>query len=108
MMCGSSGLLQHGERERCRQVGVGSDEPCVDAERVLERAPHVVTEQVVTEAREHSRAMTQSSARRGDVGGGAPDRLAERLDLAQRHPQLLGVEVDTDPAHREQLEVGHR
>ena len=42
-------LLQHGERERRPQRRVGSDEPSVDAERVLERAPHVVAEQIVAE-----------------------------------------------------------
>ena len=101
-------MLQLGEGERCPQVGVGADEAGVDAERVLERAAYVVTEQVVAEACEHGRAMTEPSARGRDVGRGTADRLAEGLDIAQRNVQLFGIEVDTDPANREELEVGHR
>ena len=43
----------------------------------------------------------------GHVGRAAAQVLAERLDLAQRDADLLRIDVDADPAHRDDVERGH-
>src|SRR5690606_21876192 len=60
---------------------------------------------------EHRRAVAEACRGDRDVRRRPPDRLAERADVAHRHAELLGVQVDRDPADRQQVErttvVGH-
>ena len=43
----------------------------------------------------------------GDVGRGPAEVLAERFDLAQRHADLLRIDVHADPPHRDHVKHGH-
>ena len=94
------------EDERRRKRGVRPDPSCVDPE-LRERAPHVHAETIVADLRDDGGAPPEARGGDRDVGGAATQGLRERADLRQRHTDLLGVQVDADTPHGDDLEVRH-
>jgi hypothetical protein len=79
----------------------------VDAEplqRLVDEAP----EGVVARAGDDSRAVTETRGGDRDVRRAAAEELAERRDVLEADADLLGVDVDPDAAHRDELVVGSR
>lgn len=75
----------------------------VDSEQV-EFVAYVSPERIVTDLGEHRCVMSEASRGYGHIGRGAADRLGERLWIDEPGAGLVGVEIDTDSADREELE----
>ena len=84
---------------------IGADKSRVDAE-LPQRLPHVQPKAVVAHLRDHGAPMAEPRRRDGDIRGAAAERFRERLDLRERHADLLGIEIDADATDRDQLKVG--
>src|SRR5690606_17251452 len=74
---------------------------------LLQRPAYVGTESVVPYLGDDGTAVAVASRGHGHVGGGATQVAVEPLDPIEGDPDLVGVEVDTDATHRDQL-VAHR
>ncbi len=94
--------IELAEDDGGRQVRIGADEARVHAE-ALDRRADVAVEHVVADARDQGDGAAEPGARDGDVRGGAADRLRERAHVGDR-AGLLGVDVDPDPPHRDEVE----
>ena len=79
------------------------DELRVDAER-LQLGDDVVAERIGADLRQHGAAMPEPGCRDGDVGRRSADRLDEALVVEPAGAGSVGVEVDADPADRQQVE----
>jgi len=90
------------ERERRAELRVRPDERWIDAE-AGKRLPHVVAEAVGPDLRHDRGASAETCGRDGDVGGRAAEHLPEGPDLREWDADLLWVEVDGDPPHRQHL-----
>ena len=95
------------ERDRRGEALDRRDVAVVDAE-AAQRVVQELAERVLARARDHGGAAAVAGGGDGDVGRAAAEVLAERLDLAQRDARLQRVDVDADPAHRQDVEhVAH-
>ena len=91
----------------CRRR-VRRHEPGVDTELLGERVPDVLAEPVVPDLREDGGTPPEPRRRDGDVRRAAADRLLEPARLGEARVQLLGVQVDTDAADGQHVELlGH-
>ena len=90
------------EHDRRAQRRVGADPPRVDAE-ALERLAHERAERVVADLGDDRGARAQAGGGDRHVGRAAAERLRERADVLERDAGLLRIEVDADPAHRDQV-----
>jgi hypothetical protein len=96
------------ERHRGGQVPDRGDETVVDAV-AAQRLVQEGAERVVAGAGDDGRAPPVPGRRHRDVGRAAAQVLGEALHLVQAHADLLGIQVNADPAHGENLErLGHR
>jgi hypothetical protein len=86
-----------------RQARHGGDVAVVDLEAV-QGVVQVFAEGVLAGAGDDRAAPTVAGRGHGHVGWAAPQVLAEAGDLAQRHPDLEGVDIDPDPSHRKDVE----
>ena len=91
------------EGHRGRQALDGGDEAIVDAE-AQQLAVHEPPEGVVPGAGDDGGAVAVPGASHGHVGGAATEELAERLDVLQPHPDLVGIDVDADPSDGQHVE----
>ena len=94
------------EDERGRKRGVGPDPSRVDPE-FGEGAPDVHPEPVVADLRDDRGPPPEARAGDRDIRGAAAERLRERADLGQGHADLLWIEVNADPSHRDDLGARH-
>ena len=92
------------EHDGSQQAVGGPDVGGVHAE-AGERLPDELPEAVGADLRQHGSTTPQPGSTDRHVGGGPTEVLGERRDVLER-PVLLGVDVDADPADREQVEVG--
>jgi hypothetical protein len=83
-----------------------SDARRIDAE-LRHRSARIDPERVVADLRDHARALSQPGRRNGDVGRAAPEHLAERAHVGKLDADLLGIEVDADASHREDVWGAH-
>ena len=92
------------ERDRRGQVRHRRHEAVVDTE-VPQRAVDVATERVVAGAGDDAGAAAVPGRGDGDVRRAAAEELAERRHVLETDADLLGVDVDTDAPHGQDLEV---
>ena len=90
-------LAEHDGRSQRR---VRPDARRVDPE-LVERSPRVDTERVVADLGDHACGVAQARRRDRDVGRAAAEHLPEGAHIGKRDADLLRIEVDADPAHRE-------
>ena len=91
------------EGHRGRQAGHGGHVAVVDPE-AAQSVVQVLAEGVLAGAGDDRAAPAVAGRGHGHVGRAAPQVLAEAGDLAQRHPDLEGIDVDPDPSHGEDVE----
>jgi hypothetical protein len=102
------GRVEHGERQRRHPVLADAEEARVDAEP-LELAPRDETERVGPDLRVDGGPAAEPGGGDRDVRRRAADRLHEAARLVPVRPELRAVQIDADPADREQLEIpAHR
>ena len=81
------------------------DESGVDSEQ-LELVTYVFAERIVAYLGEDRRSTSEPRCGNGDVGRASTYRLRERLRIHEAGIRFIGVEINADPANRDELEGG--
>lgn len=101
------GRVDLAERHRRAQPRAHTDEPVVDAD-LSHRHAQILAEGVIADPGDDRAA--DAEPRRSDchVRRAATQRLGEGPHVGERDAGLLGVQIDADPPHRDQVECLHR
>src|SRR5215212_877685 len=101
--------MPEGRPSRAARVAVrlGSSEspvPGIHTEP-LERRSDVWAESVVADLRYDGGGVAEPGGGDGHVRSAPPEGFGEGLDLCERRPDLLGIEIHAHPSHRDDLGI---